>query len=91
MSFNSIGFLIFLPVTVIVNYILPHKARWVWLLAASYFFYMSWEPKMAALIFAVTLVAYLGGLAAGYFRDKKAARRVPALPPPLPACFVSRR
>ena len=71
MSFNSIGFLIFLPVTVIVNYILPHKARWVWLLAASYFFYMSWEPKMAALIFAVTLVAYLGGLAAGYFRDKK--------------------
>ena len=70
MSFNSVGFLIFLPVTVLVNYILPKKIRWVWLLAASYFFYMSWRPEMALLILSVTLVAYFAGLAAGHFNEK---------------------
>ncbi|MBQ7446181.1 MAG: MBOAT family protein [Clostridia bacterium] len=70
MSFNSVGFLIFLPVTVIIHYLLPHKVRWVWLLLASYFFYMTWRPEMALLIFSVTLVSYLGGLAAEHFRKK---------------------
>ncbi len=70
MSFNSVAFLIFLPVTVLVHYLLPHKVRWVWLLLASYVFYMSWRPEMALLIFSVTTVSYAGGLAAWYFRGK---------------------
>ena len=45
MSFNSIEYLIFLPVTVFVCYLLPAKCRKYWLLAASYFFYMSWNPE----------------------------------------------
>ncbi len=79
MSFNSVGFLIFLPVTVIVSRILPVKVRWVWLLAASYFFYMSWRPEMALLIFSVTLVSYLGGLIAGNRQGQKAAKLAAAL------------
>ncbi|MCR5695147.1 MAG: MBOAT family protein [Clostridia bacterium] len=75
MSFNSVGFLIFLPVTLIVHYILPHKFRWVWLLLASYFFYMTWKPEMAVLIFSVTLVAYVGGLVSQYLREVKNSRK----------------
>ena len=74
MSFNSVGFLIFLPVTVLVCHILPRKVRWVWLLAASYFFYMSWRPEMALLILSETLVAYFFGLAAGKRQGKTGAR-----------------
>ena len=62
MSFNSWQFLVFLPVVILFYYILPHKVRWVWLLAASYFFYMSWNPWLIFLIISTTLVSYLSGL-----------------------------
>ncbi|MBQ4381716.1 MAG: MBOAT family protein, partial [Oscillospiraceae bacterium] len=58
MNFNSPEFLIFLPVTVLVYWLLPHKARWVWLLAASWFFYMYWKPVLIILILITTLVSY---------------------------------
>ena len=43
MSFNSLEFLVFLPVVVLLYWLLPHKARWILLLVASYIFYMSWN------------------------------------------------
>jgi len=36
----------------------PHRARWTLLLAASYYFYMSWRVEYALLIMASTLVVY---------------------------------
>ena len=62
MSFNSWIFLIFCPVVILVYYLLPHKVRWVWLLAASYFFYMSWNVWLVFLIFSTTAVSYLAGI-----------------------------
>ncbi len=62
MNFNSLAFLIFLPVVLLLYWILPHKARWVLLLAASYYFYMSWNPWLIFLILATTLVSYLAGV-----------------------------
>ena len=59
MLFNSVEFLVFLPVVVILYYLIPRKWRWVLLLGASYFFYMSWKAKYAALIFTSTLVDYV--------------------------------
>ena len=35
MNFNSGAFLVFLPVVVTVYWLLPHKGRKYWLLAAS--------------------------------------------------------
>lgn len=58
MNFNSGIFLIFLPVTVTVYWLLPHHFRWVWLLGASCFFYMYWKPALIFLIFLTTIVSY---------------------------------
>ncbi|MCR4909481.1 MAG: MBOAT family protein [Lachnospiraceae bacterium] len=63
MLFNSIDFLIFFPIVVSVYLIIPKKLRTIWLLIASYYFYMSWNAKYALLIAFSTAVTYLSGLA----------------------------
>ena len=55
MLFNSYSFLIFFPVVTFLFFILPHKFRWVLLLAASCFFYMFFKPEYI-LILAFTIV-----------------------------------
>ena len=45
MQFNSIQYLVFLLIAVIVYFAVPSKLRQPWLLAASYFFYMNWIAK----------------------------------------------
>lgn len=62
MLFNSVPFLVFFPAVLIVHYILPKRVRYLWLLAASYYFYMSWNPAYALLILTSTAVTYLSGL-----------------------------
>ena len=62
MSFNSIDFLIFFPVVVIIYFIVPKRIRYIWLLIASYYFYMGWNPKYAILIAVSTVITYGTGL-----------------------------
>ncbi len=59
MLFNSVSYLIFLPIVVIGFYLLPKKYRWLLLLSASYFFYAYWKIEYLALILISTLVDYL--------------------------------
>ena len=73
MLFNSLHYLVFLPVVVGLYYALPHKWRWLWLLAASYYFYMCWKPAYAVLLLISTGVAYLAGL--GISRAREVARK----------------
>lgn len=63
MLFNSFEFLIFFPVVIGIYYIIPKKLRQMWLLVASYYFYMCWNAKYAILIFGITLLSFLGGKA----------------------------
>ena len=62
MLFNSIDFLVFFPIALIVFYIVPERFRHIWLLIASYYFYMQWNPAYALLLFGATLVTYVGAL-----------------------------
>ena len=62
MLFNSIHFLIFFPVVAGLYFFVPHKYRWILLLLASYYFYMSWEPAYALLIMLSTVVDYAAGI-----------------------------
>lgn len=62
MLFNSFAFMIFLPIVFILYWILPYKFRWILLLAASYYFYMSWNAKYVFLILYTTLISYLSAL-----------------------------
>jgi len=58
MLFNSLSFLYFFCVVVIVFFSLPHRYRWMLLLAASYFFYAYWKLEYLVLIVFSTLVDY---------------------------------
>ena len=58
MLFNSLHFLIFFPLVVVGYMLVPVKYRWGLLLAASYYFYMSWNPAYLLLIVFSTLVDY---------------------------------
>lgn len=60
MLFNSLEYLLFLPVTIVIFYLLPRQ-RWreVFLLGSSYFFYISWNPVYIILILLSTVVDYL--------------------------------
>ncbi len=62
MLFNSFEFLLFFPAVVCLYYLCPHRFRWVLLLAASYYFYMSWRVEYIALIVASTLLDYTAAL-----------------------------
>ena len=63
MLFNSLIFLAFFPTTVLIYFMLPKLVlRRLFLLSASYYFYMNWNPRYAFLIAAVTLVTYVGAL-----------------------------
>ena len=59
MLFNSMAFAIFLPIVFLLYWIFPHRFRWVLLLIASYYFYMSWDVKYIFLILFTTCVSYL--------------------------------
>ena len=62
MLFNSAQFLLFFPIVVMLYFILPKAIRNYWLLVASYYFYMCWNPKYILLLMASTLVTYISGL-----------------------------
>ena len=63
MLFNSLHFLVFFPAVVLVYLLVPAKARLGWLLAASYYFYMSWNPGYALLIAISTVTTFQIGRA----------------------------
>lgn len=70
MLFNSIQFIIFLPIVLLVYYIIPDRIKYLWLLAASYYFYMCWNAKYAILILLSTIITYLSGLLLDSLRTK---------------------
>ncbi len=62
MLFNSFEFLLFFPMVAIIYYVISPKYRWLFLLIASYYFYMNWQPIYAILIFTSTLITYVCAL-----------------------------
>ena len=58
MAFNSIQFAVYLPVVCAVYFLIPYRFRNYWLLCASYYFYMSWNPKYVFLILLTTITSY---------------------------------
>ncbi len=59
MNFNSFEYLLFLPITVILYFILPKRIKNPMLLAASYLFYMRFSPVYALLMLFSTAVTFL--------------------------------
>lgn len=63
MLFNSLEFMFFFPIVVLLYFIFPKNIRYIWLLITSYFFYMSWSPKYALLMAFSTFITFLSGIA----------------------------
>ncbi len=59
MNFNSLQYLLFLPITLILYFILPTKVKNPVLLVASFYFYMCWEPVYALLMLFSIACTYL--------------------------------
>lgn len=59
MLFNSWQYVVFLPLVMLLYWLLPHRFRWVLLLGASYYFYMRWNAGLIVLIVTTTLTSYV--------------------------------
>lgn len=70
MVFNSIEFLVFLPIVVALFYVLPQKVRWLWLLSASCVFYMWFVPKYILILLVTIVVDYAAGLLMERYADQ---------------------
>ncbi|MBQ7565121.1 MAG: MBOAT family protein [Lachnospiraceae bacterium] len=76
MLFNSFQFLIFFPIVVLVYFACPNRQafgipiRNLWLLAASYYFYMSWNAKYGLLLLFCTFVTYIAARRVDSLKDR---------------------
>lgn len=70
MLFNSIDYLLFFPIVFTVHFALPRRARYLWLLFASYFFYMRWDAAYALLMLASTGITFASGLLVSRFQAR---------------------
>ena len=76
MLFNSLSFLKFFPIVVFLYFVIPPKVRYIWLLLASYFFYMGWNAKYALLLLLSTVVTYVAGHLLYQWKDKSGHKKV---------------
>lgn len=61
MLFNSIDFIIFFPIVALLYFAMPKRLKSLWLLGASYYFYMCWNARYLVLILFSTVVTYVCG------------------------------
>ncbi|MFP4664224.1 MAG: MBOAT family O-acyltransferase [Bacteroidales bacterium] len=74
MLFNSLEYVLFLPLVVFLYYLTPGKYRWMLLLAASYYFYMCWKVEYIILILASTAIDYYAGIRMSRISRKRKRR-----------------
>lgn len=75
MLFNSLHFLVFFPIVCIIYFLIPTlKWRNLFLLCASYYFYMNWEPIYALLLFSSTFITYLAAIGINKYSEKRKRR-----------------
>jgi D-alanyl-lipoteichoic acid acyltransferase DltB (MBOAT superfamily) len=63
MLFTSLPFYVFFPIVTLGYFLLPHRFRWMWLLAASAYFYMAFLPVYILVIASTILVDFFAGIA----------------------------
>ena len=75
MLFNSFHFAVFFPLVIFLYFALRPKYRWILLLAASYYFYMSWKVEYALLLVLSTVIDYYCGIQIEKAISKKVKKR----------------
>jgi alginate O-acetyltransferase complex protein AlgI len=75
MLFNSLSFLFFFVIVVVIYFALPYRFRWVLLLAASYYFYMTTKPVFVVFILFSTFSTYYTALRMGKAESKSKRKK----------------
>jgi len=76
MLFNSYEFIfLFLPLVLILYYMLPPRARVVLLTLSSYLFYGWWDFRFCSLMAISTVIDYIAGRNIGASEDKRIKKR----------------
>jgi len=71
MLFNSIQFIYFFPIVLLLYFSCPYKWRWLILLISSYYFYMSWNIDYVFLILFTTIISYVSAIKIEESESKK--------------------
>lgn len=58
MLFNSLNYLVFLPLVVFLFFLIPFRFKWFFLILASYVFYCFWRPEFISIIIGITLLDF---------------------------------
>lgn len=75
MLFNSLEFVLFFIVVTGLFFLLPHKWRWVLLLAASCFFYMFFKPIYILILGFTIVIDYYAGILLENEPDQKRKKK----------------
>lgn len=76
MAFISIEFLLFFVLVTLIYFCLPFKIKPIFLLAASYFFYMCWNISYGFLLLGITLITYVCGRLLATYENKHKQRNI---------------
>ncbi|MBU0763950.1 MAG: MBOAT family protein, partial [Bacteroidetes bacterium] len=76
MLFNSFAFLVFFPIVVILYFVIPHKARWALLVAASLYFYMYFKPVYIFILAVIIPNSYFAALSISCAKSEKRKKRI---------------
>lgn len=71
MNFNSVNYMIFLPIVAILYFQVPKKCRNIFLLAVSYYFYFCNEVRFFFMLPALTIISYCFGILIDKAQGKK--------------------
>lgn len=75
MLFNSVPFMIFLPIAVLLYYAVPQKFQKIYLLAVSYYFYACFDLRAVPFLIVATLVSFFAAKNIESKEDDKARKR----------------
>lgn len=74
MNFMQLLFPPFFAITVLLNYIVPSKYRYLVIFFASYIFYGYGDWKLLIVLATVTLLTYFGGYFIGKYKKRSIFR-----------------
>lgn len=78
MLFNTFEYMLFFLIVFLVYYICPIKIRYIWLLAASFFFYMQWNNIYILLLIYTITITYICSLLVDYNKRRMKIGRAKA-------------
>ena len=75
MNFNSVSYMVFLPVVAIGWFLIPEKFKNIYLLAVSYYFYLCNEVRFFLLLPVLTAVTWGAGVMMEKAKNKRQIER----------------